>query len=151
MKNKGETAYDKNKQYTNILMNCDKYGWSQFAPTDEVKDFDGTIDTGTYFIETSISNPVLEDNGWYFDYNTMEKVLKYKLITNSNIKFQVKASYSLSPDHFEKFVHDVYDTFEPTFANGGKSAINGFIGSLGNSTFFKKLKMKTIMILEQMN
>ena len=86
-------------------MNCDKYGWSQFAPTDEVKDFDGTIDTGIYFIETDIYNYVLQGNGFYFD-DTVEKLLKYKLITKSNIKYQVKASYSFLPNHFEKFVHE---------------------------------------------
>ena len=31
------------------------------------------------------------------------------------------------------FVKDVYEKFEPTYANGGKLAINGFIGMLGRS------------------
>ena len=51
-KEKGQTAYDKNKQYTDILMNCDKFGWAIYMPTDEIKPFDGTIDTGRYCIET---------------------------------------------------------------------------------------------------
>ena len=50
---KGQTAYDKNKQYTDILMNCDKFGWAIYMPTDEVKPFDGTIDIGRYCIETT--------------------------------------------------------------------------------------------------
>ena len=84
-------------------------------------------------IETNIYNIVLRGNGWYFD-DTVEKLLKYKLITKSNIKYQVKASYNLLPNHFEKFVDDVYDKFEPTYANGGKLAINGFTGLLGKIT-----------------
>ena len=79
-KNTGETAYDKNKQYTNILMNCDTYGWSLFTPTDEVKPFDGTIDAGMYFIETDTCFP-LKGNGWYYD-DTVEKALNYNLIKN---------------------------------------------------------------------
>ena len=52
-KNKGTTAYDKSKQYTHILMNSDTYGCSIFKPTDEVKTFDGTSETGMYFVLTS--------------------------------------------------------------------------------------------------
>ena len=52
-KNKGTTAFDKNKQYTHILMNSDTYGWSIFKPTDEVKTFDGTIEIGMHFVITS--------------------------------------------------------------------------------------------------
>ena len=128
-KNKGETAYDKNKQYTNILMNCDNYGWSAFAPTDEVKPFDGTIDTGMYFIETGNCFP-LKGNGWYYD-DTVEKALNRNLIKHENIKYQLKASYTLKQHHFEQFVLDVYEKFEPTHSNGGKRAINGFIGLAG--------------------
>ena len=49
----GDIAFDINIQYTNILCNCDKYGWSLYTPTDEVKEFDGEIDTGLYYIETN--------------------------------------------------------------------------------------------------
>ena len=31
----------------------------------------------------------------------------------------------------------MYDKFEPTYANGGKLAINGFIGLLGKATVKK--------------
>ena len=57
-KNNGTTAYDFNKQYTNILTNCDTYGWSVFKPTDEVKPFDGTIETGVYFVESTNYFPI---------------------------------------------------------------------------------------------
>ena len=65
-KDQGTTAYDKNKQYTHILMNSDVYGWSIFKPTDEVKPLDGTIETGMYFVTTSHYFP-LKGNGWYID------------------------------------------------------------------------------------
>ena len=112
-------------------MNSDTYGWSIFKPTDEVKPFDGTIETGMYFVATSNYFP-LKGNGWYFD-DTVEKALTYNLITQEDIKYQVKASCSLEQYHFKQFVKDVYDKFEPTHGNGGKLAINGFIGMLGKS------------------
>ena len=113
-------------------MNCDKYGWSMFSPTDEVKPFDGTIDTGIYFIETDCYFP-LKGNGWYFD-GVVEKALKYKLIGKSKIKYQVLASIKLKREHFKQFINEVYDKFDPSLSNGGKHAINGFIGLLGRST-----------------
>jgi len=128
-KTDGDIAFDKNKQYTNILCNCDSFGWSMFSPTDEVEPFDGFIDTGMYYVETTNSFP-LKGNGWYFD-DTIEKSLRYKLITIADIKYQVKPSYTLKPNHFESFVNDVYNKFEPTYDNGGKTSINGFIGTLG--------------------
>ena len=48
-KDKGKVAYDMNKQYTNILMNCDNYGWPVYMPTDEARLCDGIIDTGRYY------------------------------------------------------------------------------------------------------
>ena len=74
----------------------------------------------------------MKGNGWYFD-DTVEKALKYALITEEDIKYQVKASCSLEQYAFKEFVKDVYDKFEPTFDNGGELAINGFIGMLGKS------------------
>ena len=46
-KNKGTTAYDKNKQHTNILRSCDDFGWSILNPTDEVKTFNPISDIET--------------------------------------------------------------------------------------------------------
>ena len=33
---KADIAFDVNKQYTDILVNCDEYGWPIYMPTDEV-------------------------------------------------------------------------------------------------------------------
>ena len=35
--NKADIAFDVNEQYTNILMNCDEFGWAIYMPTDEVE------------------------------------------------------------------------------------------------------------------
>ena len=112
-------------------MNSDIYGWSIFKPTDEVKPFDGTIETGMYFVTTSNYFP-LKGDGWYFD-DTVEKALKYALITKEDLRYQVKAACSLEQYHFKQLVKDVYDKFEQHFGNGGKLAINGFIGMLGKT------------------
>ena len=85
---KGQTAYAKNKQYTHILMNCDKFGWAVYMPTDEVKPFDGTIDTGRYFIETT-DYFALHGNGWYCD-SVVERALTYKLITPETLNTKWK-------------------------------------------------------------
>ena len=129
-KEKGEIAFDVNKQYTNILINCDDYGWAIYMPTDEVEPYDGKIDTGRYWVDTN-ETFALEGNGWYCD-SVVEKALKYKLITPENIKFQLKATMSLKPYHFKEFVLNVYDKFECP-----KQAINGFIGLLGKSKHTK--------------
>ena len=63
-------------------MNSDTYGWSIFKPTDEVKIFDGTIETGMYFDITLNSFP-LKGNGWHFD-DIVEKSIKYALITTED-------------------------------------------------------------------
>ena len=34
---KADVAFDVNKQYTNILMNCDEFGWAIYMPTDDVE------------------------------------------------------------------------------------------------------------------
>ena len=84
-----------------------------------------------YLFLTSYYFP-LKGNGWHFD-DTVEKVIKYALITKDDIKYQVKASCSLEQYHFKQFVKDVHGKFEPTHGNGCKLAINGFIGMLGKS------------------
>ena len=102
---KADIAFDVNKQYTNILANCDKYGWAVYMPTDEVEQYDGNIETGRYYIETT-DTFALEGNGWYCD-SVVEKSLNYNLITPKEIKYQLKASLSLKPNHFNKLLLDV--------------------------------------------
>ena len=79
-KDTGEIAFDINQQYTNILTKCDSYGWAMYMPIDEVEIYDGRIDTGRYYVETTNAF-ALEGNGWYCD-SVVDKALEYKLITS---------------------------------------------------------------------
>ena len=107
-KSSGEIAFDINKQYTNILMKCDnKFGWSVYNPTDEVKNFDGRIETGRYFIITN-DTFLFSGNGWYADI-IVEKAVNYGVIDLEDIKLQIKPSIVLKSNHFEDFVLQIYD------------------------------------------
>ena len=55
----------------------------------------------------------------------VKKALQYTLITEQDIKSQLKASRELKPNHFKQFVLDVYEKCECP-----KQAINGFTGLL---------------------
>ena len=50
---KADCAFDVNKQYTHILMNCEEFGLPIYMPTDQVEDYDDRIETGRYYIETN--------------------------------------------------------------------------------------------------
>ena len=129
-KDKGEVAYDMNKQHTNKLMSCDSYGWPVYMPTDEVRLYDGVIDSGGYYT-ASTDGFALQGNGWYCD-SVIDKALSYKLITSEDIKYQLKPPMSLKPNHFKQFALEVHDKSECP-----KQAINGFIGLLGKSHITK--------------
>ena len=101
-KDKGDITFDTNQQYTYTLTTCDSYGWAMYMPTDEVNIYDGRMDTGRYYVETT-NLFVLEGNYWYCD-SVADKALGYKLITSGNIKYQLKATLSLKPSHFNKSV-----------------------------------------------
>ena len=99
--NDGDIAFDIDKRYTHILCNCDSFGWSLYAPADEVKPFDGVIETCMCYVETTSYKP-LWGNGWYFD-DTTEEALHHKLIHGVDIKYQIKQFFILKPNHFEQF------------------------------------------------
>ena len=133
-KNSGKAAYDKNKQYTSILRNCDAFGWSLFSPTDEVKRFNSLsdIETGLHFIETSNSFP-LKGNGLYFD-GVVEKALNYEFVTKEDINYYIKPSQILKQDNFYNFESGICDIFDLD----AKIAVNGFIGLLGSKQIGKE-------------
>jgi hypothetical protein len=121
-------AYDFNKLYAFVLSTCgdDEYGWSQYTPTDEIQPFDGTIATGSYYIETDNCFP-LRGNGFYAD-AVANRLLLANSIKPEDIKYQVKASNKKPSDFFKDFVYSVADTFD-----GYKLANNGFIGLLAKN------------------
>ena len=100
-------AFDVNKQYTNILINCDELGWAIYMPTDEVGKYDNKIETGRYYAETTEAY-ALECNGWYCD-SVTKKALQYKLITEEDTKYQLKAPLPLKRTNSKQFVLDVYE------------------------------------------
>ena len=87
---KANVAFDVSKQYTHMLMNCDEVGVAIYMPTDDVEEYDNTIETGIYYVETNETYP-LEGNGWYCDI-VVQKSFQYKLITEQDIIFQLKTS-----------------------------------------------------------
>ena len=88
-------------------MNCDKFGWAVYNPTDDVKLFDGRIETGRYFIETD-EKLLFSGNGWYADI-VVEKAVNYGVIELEDIEFQIKPSIVLKSTHFKDFVLKIYD------------------------------------------
>ena len=77
--------------YAFVLSTCcdDNYGWPQYNPTDEILPFDGTITTGSYYIETDNGFP-LHGNGFYVDAVVSQLLLDHP-IKPSDIKYQIKA------------------------------------------------------------
>ena len=71
-------------------------------PSDEVEIYDGMIDTGIYFVETTNAF-ALEGNGWWCK-SVIDKALEHKLITSEDIKYQLKSTMSLKSNHFNKCV-----------------------------------------------
>ena len=110
-----------------------KYGWPIYNVFDEVIDlyyvyhvyetnsngervaiahekvFDGKIEAGYYYIETSNFFP-FRGNGFY-DADLVDYGLESGIITKRNILKHYKPSTVLEPKHFEKFVLSVFDKF----------------------------------------
>ena len=118
----------RNKLYAFVLGTCnnDDYGWSQYAPTDEIQPFDGVIATGSYYIEADNSFP-LHSNGFYSD-AVINQLLLDNSIKPDDIKYQIKTSKSKPSDFFKDFVRSVARIF-----HGYKLANNGFIGLLAKN------------------
>ena len=68
------------------------------TPFDEIRHFDGTIETGILYVETRHGFP-LRGNGCYFD-SVAKDAFELDLIQHSDIKYQVKASLKLDRRHF---------------------------------------------------
>ena len=88
-------------------MNCDDFGWAIYMPTDEVEKYEGRVETGRYYIETTEAF-ALEGNGWYCD-SVIKKALQFKLSTEEDIRFQLNSPLSLKPNHFKQFGLDLYE------------------------------------------
>jgi hypothetical protein len=126
-KSKDLNAYDYNKHYTSCLMGkgC-SFGWPVYSVFDEVKSFDGEIETGFYYINTNNFFP-FKGAGWY-DADLVYYGCECKIITNKNILLQYKSSDTLNTDNFKTFIDEVYKLFD-----NPKYAINTLIGIFGHN------------------
>jgi hypothetical protein len=126
-KSKDLNAYDYNKHYTSCLMGkgC-SFGWPVYSIFDEVKPFDGEIETGFYYINTNNFFP-FKGAGWY-DADLVYYACECKIITNDNILLQYKSSDILNTDNFKTFIDEVYKLFD-----NPKYAINTLIGIFGHN------------------
>eukprot|EP00971_Amphidinium_carterae_P341022 6479623-Amphidinium_carterae.1 len=102
----------------------------QYSPVDQVEFFDGSIETGFYFVTTTNYFP-LKGNGWYNDY-VVDKSIQHGLIQHDDIQYQLKPSKIIAKDNFTLFVNNVYDKYDYRIREAKKS-INGFIGLLGKT------------------
>ena len=71
----GTTSYDMNKFYANILKSCDVFGWAKFEAHDEVKVFDGNIETGLYFVYFETEEDKIKRDG----FNSWDDFAQYKM------------------------------------------------------------------------
>ena len=126
-KSKNLSAYDYNKHYTSCLMGKDcRFGWPVYCVFDEVKNFDGKIEAGFYYIETDNYFP-FKGAGWY-DADLVYYAYEYKIIKESDIKKQYKSNLVLNVDNFKSFIEDVFKLFDDP-----KYAINTLIGVFGHN------------------
>ena len=142
-------SYDYNKHYSSCFMGQNvKYGWPIYNIFDEVMTFDGKIEAGFYYIETSNFFP-FRGNGFY-DADLIDYALKQGIITINDIKKQYKPSNVLKPDHFEPFVNEVFRIFKEP-----KKALNALFGLFGhdhsnsNSHYFTNVCKYAMMALSQ--
>ena len=78
--------------------------------TDEVQPYDGkAITTGLYYVVTNNDLP-LNGNDFYID-NVVQNALDEGLITEENIKYQIRASNKLKRCYFTEFVNKVFEPF----------------------------------------
>ena len=126
-KSKDLNAYDYNKHYTSCLMGkgC-SFGWPVYSVFDDVKSFDGEIETGFYYINTNNFFP-FKGAGWY-DADLVYYACECKLISKKNILLQYKSSDTLNTDNFKTFIDEVYKLFD-----NPKYAINTLIGIFGHN------------------
>jgi len=117
-------AYDIRKQYSSLLMK-NNLGWSVYSPMDEIKEFNGKLQEGFYFVKTSNYFPMKGD-GWYSGEALIEYVAD-NIIQLSDITHEYVPTNTMKGNYFEEFVNDVFNKY---FGDNAKTAINAFIGTL---------------------
>ncbi len=91
------------------------FRWPVYSVFDEVKPFDGDIEAGFYYINTTNFFP-FKGAGWY-DADLVFYACQCEIIKKNNILQQYKASTILDVDNFKSFINEVYNLFDdPKYA-----------------------------------
>ena len=117
---------DINKCRTDCLMNNRLGPYEVFGCHNDIKDYDGKIKNGLYFINTTDTTLFMRGNCWYSG-----QFLKYAI--KHNIEFtithQLLCNKLLDANYFKKYVENVV----AKNPNHYKHIINNFIGRLGKT------------------
>lgn len=117
---------DINKCRTDCLMNNRLGCYEVFGCHNDIKEYDGKIKKGLYFINTNDTTLFMRGNCWYSG-----DFLKYAI--KHNIEFtithQLLCNKLLDANYFKKYVTDVVEKYP----NHYKHIINNFIGRLGKT------------------
>jgi len=117
---------DINKCRTDCLMNNRLGCYEVFGCHNDIKDYDGKIKKGLYFINTTDTTLFMRGNCWYSG-----DFLKYAIKHNIafTITHQLLCNKLLDANYFKKYVTDVVEKYP----NHYKHIINNFIGRLGKT------------------
>lgn len=117
---------DINKCRTHCLMNNRLGCYEVFGCHNDIKDYDGKIKKGLYFINTTDTTLFMRGNCWYSG-----DFLKYAIKHNIafNITHQLLCDKQLDANYFKKYVENVV----AKNPNHYKHIINNFIGRLGKT------------------
>ena len=117
---------DINKCRTDCLMNNRLGSYEVFGCHNDIKDYDGKIKKGLYFINTNDTTLFMRGNCWYSG-----DFLKYAIKHNIafTITHQLLCDKQLDANYFKTFVQDVV----AKNPNHYKHIINNFIGRLGKT------------------
>jgi hypothetical protein len=117
---------DINKCRTDCLMNNRLGCYEVFGCHNDIKEYDGKIKKGLYFINTNDTTLFMRGNCWYSG-----DFLKYAI--KHNIEFtithQLLCNKLLDANYFKKYVTNVVEKYP----NHYKHIINNFIGRLGKT------------------
>jgi hypothetical protein len=117
---------DINKCRTDCLMNNRLGSYEVFGCHNDIKEYDGKIKKGLYFINTDDTTLFMRGNCWYSG-----DFLKYAIKHNIafTITHQILCNKLLDSNYFKKYVTDVVEKYP----NHYKHIINNFIGRLGKT------------------
>ena len=127
-------ALDIAKDYPSVLL-TNKHDIPLYSIHNTITEFDGSLKTGEYYInetylknyKTANNDPIIIEAGFH-GRNFIDYVLKHKLITLQDIKYQPLADKSIKHDTFKGYIKYVFDNFDETTV---KKLANNFIAYLG--------------------